>query len=405
MMGINILYYLSEYLKGKDIEDIEFYTDSSSQKELDLLIETSGYTKTYMKKKYNYDTDQKSNFIPIKKIKTLINILDQAKRDSKEYDYHIVLGGDDLSEYYGIKRALTEALKWYVESKKMSVFLTGQTIGPFFSYRKILIPLLIRNTYLYSRDDKTYLYAKNELKLKKVYNSRDLAFLDLPEQKNTQAEEALLKDFNIKKNQYITIVPSGLSGLYTQNFKKYIENYLGIIKSLIGNRKLRNMQIVLLSHVTEPDVNNDRKIVKEIVENLEEECFERIVTVDKKVLPHEARWILGNGLFTITGRMHAAVSAFQMGKPAIALSYSVKYEGVIGQGLDMNKLIIESANEQIWAKGEMINLTLSKIDYIMDNYEIISKRIREKVKDCKEKALLMVHDIGDTIVSDKGKIK
>ncbi|MFW5980977.1 MAG: polysaccharide pyruvyl transferase family protein [bacterium] len=401
MMGINMVYYLTSLLVKKGIEDIEYYTDSSSQKELELLKKTSEYKKIYMEKTSG-ETDNKDGFFLIRKLKSFKGIFDQAKKASQEYDCHIVLGGDDLSEYYGKKRVMIEALRLNLESRNMDVFLTGQTIGPFYSYRKILIPYFIRNTYSYSRDDKTYLYAKNELNINNVYNARDLAFLDLPEQDNLEDRDMLLAKFGLEPERYITIVPSGLSGLYTENTEKYIDNYLSVIINLLDER-LEDKKIVLLTHVTEPDVNNDRRMVKAIVERLKDEYLDRIVTIDKELLPHQARWILGSGMFSLSGRMHAAVSTYQMGKPAICLSYSVKYEGVIGQGLNMKNLVIESANDELWEQNEIADKVLIKVDYILRNYSTILNEIEKSVKDCKEKALYMVKDVADKIVSSKGR--
>lgn len=44
--------------------------------------------------------------------------------------------------------------------------------------------------------------------------------------------------------------------------------------------------------------------------------------------------------------MHAAVSTFQMGKPAICLSYSPKYKGVISDGLNLSELVIEAKEKK-----------------------------------------------------------
>ena len=99
------------------------------------------------------------------------------------------------------------------------------------------------------------------------------------------------------------------------------------------------------------------------------------------MLPSEAREILGNGLFTITGRMHAAVSTFFMRKPAISLSYSVKYSGVIGTGLDLNELVIECANEELWNKKEISIQVSNKTEYILDNYDELINKINRNVNE------------------------
>jgi colanic acid/amylovoran biosynthesis protein len=101
-------------------------------------------------------------------------------------------------------------------------------------------------------------------------------------------------------------------------------------------------------------------------------------------MPTRARFILGNGYLTITGRMHAAVSTLQMGTPAIALSYSAKYKGVIGMNLDRNDLIIESNDKALWDKKQIARLVREKVDYIVQNYEQLCQEISGKVSEQKQ---------------------
>ena len=101
-------------------------------------------------------------------------------------------------------------------------------------------------------------------------------------------------------------------------------------------------------------------------------------------MPTRARFILGNGLFTITGRMHPAVSTYQMNKPAICLSYSDKYQGVIGESLNRSDLIVNAKNHEDWVSGKIVTLLIEKIEYLFHDYEIIQKQIQEKVKVNKE---------------------
>lgn len=73
--------------------------------------------------------------------------------------------------------------------------------------------------------------------------------------------------------------------------------------------------------------------------------------------------------------MHAAVSTFYMRKPAISLSYSVKYAGVIGSGLDMDELVIESADDRLWKEKRISKFVNEKVDYILNNYDALIQKI------------------------------
>jgi len=73
--------------------------------------------------------------------------------------------------------------------------------------------------------------------------------------------------------------------------------------------------------------------------------------------------------------MHGAVSTFQMRKPAISLSYSVKYKGVIGGGLGRNDLIVESVGDKKWEDQKIKREVIDKIEYLMTNYDGIVAEI------------------------------
>ena len=49
-----------------------------------------------------------------------------------------------------------------------------------------------------------------------------------------------------------------------------------------------------------------------------------------------------------------------MGKPAISLSYSIKYKGVISDGLNLPELVIEK-NDSLWEKYELSTLVMSSM--------------------------------------------
>ena len=84
--------------------------------------------------------------------------------------------------------------------------------------------------------------------------------------------------------------------------------------------------------------------------------------------PLKARFILGNGIFTITGRMHGAISTLQMRKPAISISYSVKYKGVIGEGLGLHDLIVEGSKQELWENKKVATDVCNRIEYVINNY-------------------------------------
>jgi len=384
MMAITLISKIND-----NIENVDFYVDADSDIDLEILkIETN------INNIFRDNIERSSNFI-----KKCINKLKRIKLNKivEKINTVIVIGGDDISEYYGIESLEKELERLKEQSKNKNIILLGQTMGPFTENRGQLARESLKNTKIYTRDNKCLEYLL-ELNFKNVSPGRDLAFHKLPMQ---SMSKSILKKYNIHKEEYITVVPSGLTECYTKNFEKYIVEQVNITKKILSNDKLSNKKIVFLPHVLIPKHVDDRLIIREIINRLDKKSKSRIIAIDDAMLPSEAREILGNGIFTITGRMHAAVSTFYMRKPAISLSYSVKYAGVIGDGLDMNELVIESANEKLWISGEISKLVDEKVNYVFDNYNELVKKIDIKVSETSK----IVEEELDDVINEIKKIK
>jgi len=301
------------------------------------------------------------------------------------YDEVIILGGDDLSEYYTDK-IYRELLKYWRWSLSTKVVLLGQSIGPFDKPRnRLVMKYFYRKIPVFVRDFWSKNYLKENFGLEKnIYQGADLAFMDLPLQYDFSIEDKILNRYALQKKKYITFVISGLQGkYYTSDKNAYFNAYKNLIDHILKDKNYRDFKIVLLAH-TFPPHGNEATQIDDFLQYANFKNHERIVSVTQKILPTRARFILGNGYMTITGRMHAAISTLQMGTPAIALSYSAKYGGVIGMNLNRNDLIIESNRTELWQSGEIVKLIMEKMAYIRQNYAKLSREIQQKVKEQKK---------------------
>ncbi len=304
----------------------------------------------------------------------------------KPYDTIIVLGGDDLSEYYTDK-IYRDLLKYWRWSISKQVVLLGQSMGPFKNRKnRFVVKYFYRKIPVFTRDEWTPRYLKEEFGLQKnVFQSADLAFMDLPLQHDKQIETEILNRYQLEPNRYFSFVLSGLVGkYYTKDKAEYFRNYRQIIENILQDKRFQAYKIVLLAHTFPPHAD-ESKLIEEFMEFLPTNLHEKLVPVTDKILQTRARFILGNGKLTVTGRMHAAVSTFQMGKPAISLSYSAKYQGVIERNLNRSDLILDANQENLWKSGEMVTRVLDKIDYVLENYEPLQKEIQQKVRLQKER--------------------
>ncbi len=396
MMAINLIYYLNNALDG----DVDFFTDVRGEENLLRLIASTSLDniyinkvlpkreKVYRFKVFTFFNDVNCNISWINKY---------SKGIIKNYDALIVLGGDSISEYYNKLAAVLETYKLYKISKEIPVFLPSQTIGPFTKWRKKAANRFLKKCYIYARDLWTINYLKNALKLHKVFEAADLAFLDLPKQKVKDETYNILKYYNLTKDAYITLVPSGLVNSYTCNSLNYILTWRDILLNLLKDQRLKDKKIILLPHVVRPYKVEDRVIINQILKQINSCYQERIIPIYDILLPHQARIILGNGILTITGRMHAAISTFQMVKPAISLSYGVKYGGVIEDTLGIKNLVVQATQEDQWNLGVISDEVKIRVDYVLKNYDRIQNEIKEAVKKSKEKALFQINHIAQMV--------
>ena len=394
MMVINFMYYLDKEMKSKNTYLLDVINDT------DLNNYKKQYQDGNIKKHFiDYDFTYANSFIDrlINKLKR--DIFNEVATDrlltkvKSEIDKLIILGGDDLSEYYSIDLLKKEFNRLDSIKKESQIILVGQTIGPFYEDRVDLAKKCLKGIDIYSRDPWTTRYLQDGLGLNEVYNSADLAFLPLPNQDNKSIEEAILNKYSLEKDKYITLVPSGLYKSYCSDKSKYVENWVNIIKYI--RSKYKENKIVLLPHVLRSD-NDDRVIIKEIEKILSKD--EKIVYIYDEVQPLNARFILGNGLLTITGRMHGAISTLQMRKPAISISYSVKYNGVIGEGLGLKNFIVKGDSTELWIDNTVSNSVIDKIDYVTNNYELVLKHINTNLKNTEQKSLKMIKNIAENFL-------
>ena len=385
MMAVNIISKLADIFN----KQVSFYVDCKTEKDLERLKKETLYNDIYIYK--TIDNNEKNKVLKLIKLKKTI------KKESKMFDGLIVIGGDDISEYYGIKSLISKLIRIQLFAKSIPVYLVGQTIGPFnHIYTRLLAKKVLNKVNLYVRDRDCLEYLE-KIGVKNIFDSRDLAFLDLPLQSDNKVINNILNKYDIKNKRYITIVPSGLTESYTKDRESYINGQVNIIKSLMKNEKLEIDVVILLSHVLSPEYVDDRNIIKEIMKRIGDEYKNKLIPVYDELLSSEARIILGNGLFSITGRMHAAVSTYQMGKPSLALSYSVKYKGVLGSGLGMNELIIEANNDEIWKGDKIVEQVNMKVNYIIENYDELINHIKVKLLEVKEMVNLQIEDIANKL--------
>lgn len=381
MMGLITIQSLADRF---GLKNVEFYCDFDESADIDEI--RSELRGEILLKRFINETPKKIEKIRnlmIKKMRIFFYLL--LNFEGKGFDKIIVLGGDDLSEYYSPYGAAFEIFSYWKSSFRTKVILLGQTIGPFsHKFNRFASKYLLPRVNVFARDPLCVQYMQKEFGIK-IGLMADIALDDLPLQKESSIEVEILKKYDLIKDEYFTIVISGLQkkNYYCEDHQIYLKRFKELIEKLSDISQLNHKKICLLAHTFPPyaEVISDIHKLKKLIP---EKLKERIVLVLDRVLETRARFILGNGLFTISGPLHPSISTFQMGKPAICLSYSAKYKGVIGESIGRYDLLLESNDPEMWNDGRILLSIERKVEYMLANYVVLCAQIQERIKSQKQ---------------------
>lgn len=311
-----------------------------------------------------------------------------------EVDLVCVLGGDDYTEDYSVLGPVLASLR-LAALRKMGkkVVMCGQTVGPFHSWRKPAMAWLLgKVNRIVARDPITYRYLTDDLRLKNSVLAADLAFLPLDD----EVDEPVLS----LSSDYFTIVPSELIWRFAKSQVR--QEYMDFMTDLCLYvfRKHPEMQLLILPHVLAPDGADDRLAGRDLLINLKRRGVspEKMVFPTCELLPSQARNLIGNGAFIITGRMHGSISAFCAKTPPLVLSYSRKYWGIIHEYLEMDDLIID-VRYNTW--DEILRASIDKVEYIEENRQDLLERMEDKVSEMQELAMLNI----DVLFEELGYVR
>lgn len=327
MMCENFIHYSRRFASDKNIR---YYVETESSEHIQRLIEATGIDTIYPVRLNALFIETLNGrllaegFLGIRKIVTSL---------AGQMDLAIVLGGDDFTEDYGWKGPVRQALKLNVLKRHgLPVILLGQTMGPFQSFRRPVMRWLLKSMdRIYARDGITCRYLA-DLGLANVSLVDDLALLPLARQE----QEPEPADY-----AYITFCPSELIYRYSRsgNREEWIEFNRFMISRLL--HQFPEQRLVLLAHVLAPAHVDDRVIVDELYESIRSLYGDRILRVTEATFPYEVRKYIRKSLLTVSSRMHPVVSALQCAVPAIALSYSSKYWGIIGERYGLGSFLLD----------------------------------------------------------------
>lgn len=301
--------------------------------------------------------------------KTLVNREDfQALR---ECDVVIDLGGDTVTEEYGIQNLLLHFLPLFkaVVFKK-PIVAYSQTMGPFRRW-KVLGILLFKVFDLIILRDRASVATLRSVDYSGPFEcTADTAFC-----LETASEESVRKIETEEKvdlsKMYIgmSISPMMCTFYEKWNPKAKTLPYYKMMASVLDKIiEAADCNVVLVANVTGGKKRNDDRFAARAVA---EYCthFSRIYCIQGEYSPSEIKGILKNAEVVIGSRMHVNIAALSNCIPTIAIAYSLKSFGIMevcGQEkwvypieeLDGDKLF--NVFMKLWEKKKDVRIELSK---------------------------------------------
>lgn len=360
MMGENFISNFNKITGKKN----KYYVETLDEVNINRLIVATNVNEIYpvaMNSPFKNELNKYDYMFSYMKFKKVISDFVYA------IDLVVVLGGDDFTEDYGWKGPIINAIKFNLLKREgLKVVMLGQTMGPYHSFRKsIMKKLLSKIDKIYPRDPITYNYLKG-FGLNNIDIMDDLALLPLSKQE--------LKE---RTKEYVTYCPSELIYRYSKegNRQDWINFNLFMIDRIM--EKYQDKKLVLLAHVLKPEHVDDRIIANELYTLVKDKYKDRVIIENNEMYPYEVRNYIQQSLFTISSRMHPIVSSIQCEIPAIALSYSNKYWGIIGERYGLGEYIIDVRH---LSYDEMKVQFVKLMDKVEDEYEKIQEKMRDKNK-------------------------
>lgn len=381
MMGENFISFFNKISGTKNNYFVETYDEVN----INRLKEATGIDEIYsvemdsLFKKGTTNYDYIYGYLGLKRVTS--NLVD-------EIDLVVVLGGDDFTEDYGWKGPILNVIKFNILKKAgLKVVMLGQTMGPYYSFRKPIMKFLLNNLdKIYPRDPITLDYLKN-LGLKNIEITDDLALLPLTKQEEIE-----------KNKMFITYCPSELIYRYSKEGGRedWIDFNLFMIDQIM--EKYPTKKLVLLAHVLKPEHVDDRIIVNELYNLIKDKYKDRVIMQNDEMYPYQVRNYIQQSLFTISSRMHPVISSIQCEIPAIALSYSTKYWGIIGERYGLSDYIIDIRD---LSYNEMKNKFIQIINKIELEYTEIQEKMKRKNKSAKENIMKTLNELAALVEVQK----
>lgn len=307
-------------------------------------------------------------------------------------DLVIHRGGDNLTEDYGIPYIYFESILIGILMRKPTIIL-GETIGPFATQAgERLAKTILKNVDVIVTREKLSIKNLNKLEIfkPKIFTLPDIVFVLQPS--NKEKLQFLLRSENLEKlkKPVIGISISALIARYAFTGvpeDQKVSHLITAMANIIEYCKEKfGVFFVFIPHVIGKD-NDDRIISRQIVDRLEDRNGTYVIQGEYSHEDYRAFLAEYAELF-IGARMHANIAAVSVGVPTLALAYSQKTHGIIGEMLGLSDFIVDV--RQVCDGDELLVEMISKVDMLWERRSIVKKKLSKRLTKVREKAQMYI---------------
>ncbi|NQE52733.1 hypothetical protein C5S29_04000, partial [ANME-1 cluster archaeon GoMg3.2] len=291
-----------------------------------------------------------------------------GKKLQEYYDANIVLntGGDVLTEDYDFLFYRFVNLLFAILLDK-PVVICAESLGPYKKrWNKFIAKFVFNRTKLITLREERSLKHLQEIGVNKppIHVTADVAFM-LEPASDERIKEILAKE-GIK--EYMPLIGISVSKIISnysfpelKNRKDKYNEYVKLMSKVIDYLvDTLNATIVFVPHVIGPGDIDDRIVADDICKLIKNK--DKIVSIKEEYTPEELKGIVGQCDLFIGARMHATIASTSMLVPTVAIAYSDKTHGIIGEMLGQEKYVLN-------IKELSYKSLISKIDDVWENRE------------------------------------
>ena len=317
-----------------------------------------------------------------------IRVLRMGKGLMEYYDADVIIstGGDLLTEDYG--NFLLHSINYlFALLLSKPVVLYAESIGPFKRWwNRIVARFLLNRVKLITLREGISQKYLEDLRINKtpIYVTADSAFLLEPA--SAQRVKEILEVEGIKESNkpLVGISVSKLISRYgfddlntiTEKYHRYVELMAQLTNHLSN---ALNGTVVFVPHVIGPEGNDDRIVADDIYPLIRNK--QRAVSIRAEYTTEEIKGIIGQCDLFVGARMHATIAATSMYVPTVAIAYSHKTYGIIGEMLGYKRYVLDIRNLNS-------DSLISVVDEVYKNRVEIKRELELRIESVKQCAWL-----------------